>query len=101
MDKYIIISPHKMSTNIGFGEGGFLAGMATEGTAHIAGVSHVGLGYEKLDHQLHLLGASIQRLCRNPSFGLATKARGCKVAGLIVDPGVTSHAPGSAKSVRE
>jgi UDP-N-acetylglucosamine enolpyruvyl transferase len=48
-----------MSTNLGFGEGGILAGMATEGTAHIAGVSHVGWGYEKLDHQLHLLGASI------------------------------------------
>jgi hypothetical protein len=40
-------------------------------------------------------------LCHNPSFGLATKARGYKVAGLIVDPRVTSHAPGSAKSVRE
>jgi UDP-N-acetylglucosamine enolpyruvyl transferase len=62
MDKYIIIFPQKMSTNVGFGEGGILASMATEGTAHIAGVSHVGWGYEKLDHQLHLLGASIQRL---------------------------------------
>jgi UDP-N-acetylglucosamine enolpyruvyl transferase len=50
MDKYIIISPQKMSTNVGFGKGGILAGMATEGTAHIAGVSHVGWGYEKLDH---------------------------------------------------
>ncbi len=56
-----------MSTNIGFGEGGILAGMPTEGTAHIAGVSHVGWGYEKLDHQLHLLGASIQRLPNLPS----------------------------------
>jgi hypothetical protein len=39
--------------------------------------------------------------CRNPSIWLATKARGlqgCEVAGLEVDPGVTSHAPGSAKS---
>ncbi len=39
--------------------------------------------------------------CRNPSICLATKARGlrgCEVAGLEVDPGVTSHAPGSAKS---
>ncbi len=59
MDKYIIISPHKMSTNVAFGEGGILASLATEGIAHIAGVSHVGWGYEKLDHQLHLLGASI------------------------------------------
>jgi hypothetical protein len=39
--------------------------------------------------------------CRNPSLGLATKARGCKVAGQEGDSGVTSHAPGSAKSVRE
>jgi hypothetical protein len=30
-----------------------------------------------------------------------TKARGCKVAGQEKDPGVTSHAPGNAKSVRE
>jgi hypothetical protein len=37
----------------------------------------------------------------NPSLGLATKARGCKVAGQKKDPGITSHAPGSAKSVRE
>jgi hypothetical protein len=43
----------------------------------------------------------IQHLCRNPSLGLATKARGYKVAGQEGDPGVTSHAPGSAKSVRE
>jgi hypothetical protein len=26
--------------------------------------------------------------CRNPSFGLATKAKGLQSAGLIVDPGV-------------
>ncbi len=40
-------------------------------------------------------------MCRNPSLGLATKARGCKVAGQKKDLGITSHAPGSAKSVRE
>jgi hypothetical protein len=39
-----------------------LAGMAAEGTAHIEGVNHVDRGCEKLDHKLHLLGASIQRL---------------------------------------
>ncbi len=39
--------------------------------------------------------------CYNPSLGLATKARGCKVAGQEGEPRVTSHAPGSAKSVRE
>jgi hypothetical protein len=35
------------------------------------------------------------------AFGSQPRQGGCKVAGLIVDPGVTSHAPGSAKSVRE
>ncbi len=38
------------------------------------------------------------------AFGLRPKQGGCEVAGLEVDPGVTSHAPGSAKnpeSVRE
>jgi hypothetical protein len=32
------------------------------------------------------------------AFGLRPRQRGCEVAGLEVDPGVTSHAPGSAKS---
>ncbi len=36
-----------------------------------------------------------------PSLGLATKAKGCKVMGQEGDPGVTSHAPRRAKSVRE
>jgi hypothetical protein len=36
-----------------------------------------------------------------PSLRLATKARGCKVAGQEGDPRVTSHAPRSAKIVRE
>jgi hypothetical protein len=39
--------------------------------------------------------------CRNPNLGLATKARGCKVANQKGDPGVTSHAPNNAKNVRE
>jgi hypothetical protein len=39
--------------------------------------------------------------CRNPSLGFATKARHGKVAGQEGDSGVTSHAPGGAKSVRE
>ncbi len=38
--------------------------------------------------------------CRNRSLGLTTKARNCKVAGQEKEPGVTSHALGSAKSVR-
>ncbi len=40
-------------------------------------------------------------LCRNPNFGLVTKARGCKVVGQEKDLGVTSRTPGSAKSVKE
>jgi hypothetical protein len=32
------------------------------------------------------------------AFGLRPRQGGCEVAGLEVDPGVTSHAPGSAKS---
>jgi hypothetical protein len=39
--------------------------------------------------------------CRNPSLGLATKARCDKVVDQEGDPRVTSHAPESAKSVRE
>jgi hypothetical protein len=35
------------------------------------------------------------------AFGSRPRQGGCKVTGLIVDLGVTSHAPGSAKSVRE
>ncbi len=40
-------------------------------------------------------------LCRNPSLGLATKTKACKVAGQMGGPRVISHALGSAKSVRE
>jgi hypothetical protein len=39
--------------------------------------------------------------CRNPNLGLVTKARCGKVAGQEGNPGVTSYAPGSAKSVRK
>jgi hypothetical protein len=39
--------------------------------------------------------------CRNPSLGLATKTRGYKVMGQVGDSRVTSHAPVSAKSMRE
>jgi hypothetical protein len=39
--------------------------------------------------------------CHNLNLGLATKARCGKVVGQEGDPGVTSHAPGSAKSVKE
>jgi len=36
-------------------------------------------------------------LCRNPSLGLATKAKGCKVVGQERSPGIMSHAPGNAR----
>jgi hypothetical protein len=36
----------------------------------------------------------------NPSLGLASNARGCKVVGQEDDLGITSHVPGNAKSVR-
>jgi hypothetical protein len=32
------------------------------------------------------------------AFGLRPRQGGCEVAGLKVDPRVTSHAPGSVKS---
>ncbi len=37
----------------------------------------------------------------NLNLGLTTEARGCKVAGQEKDLGITSHAPGNAKNVRE
>ncbi len=37
------------------------------------------------------------KFCRNPSLGLATKARGCKVAGQEGSPGAMPHAPKSAR----
>jgi hypothetical protein len=46
-------------------------------------------------------GSNFHLKCHNPSLGLATNARGCKVAGQDINLGVTSHALGSAKSVRE
>jgi hypothetical protein len=35
--------------------------------------------------------------CRNPSLGLATKAKGCKVVGQEGSPGVMLHAPRNAR----
>jgi hypothetical protein len=52
-------------------------------------------------HWMGLLECSNQCMhylnCRNLSFGLATKARGCKVASQEGSLGVMPHAPGSAK----
>jgi hypothetical protein len=36
-----------------------------------------------------------QSKCRNPSFGLATKAKGLQGCGPRGSPGVTSETPGS------
>jgi hypothetical protein len=36
----------------------------------------------------------VDHLCRNPNFGLATKARGCKVAGQVGDPRTLHMLPG-------
>jgi hypothetical protein len=37
----------------------------------------------------------VENMCRNPSLGLATKARACKGAGQEGSSGVTFHALGS------
>jgi hypothetical protein len=39
-------------------------------------------------------------VCHNPNLGLTTKARASKVAGHEGGLGITSHAPGSAKSAK-
>jgi hypothetical protein len=39
----------------------------------------------------------VELWCCNLSLGLTNKTRGYKVAGQEKDPGVTSHAPESAK----
>ncbi len=44
--------------------------------------------------QINLIESSW--LCRDPSFGLATKARACKKVRQEGDPGGTSYTPGSA-----
>jgi hypothetical protein len=40
---------------------------------------------------------SIHYFCRNPSPGLATKAKGCRVAGQEGSPGIMPHAPRNAR----
>jgi len=43
------------------------------------------------------VGSQIGNLCHNPSLGLTTKARACKVAGQEGSLGIMMHAPGSAR----
>jgi UDP-N-acetylglucosamine 1-carboxyvinyltransferase len=62
-----------------------LAGTAAEGTAHMEGVSHVDRGYEKRNHKLHLLGASIQRLPCLPSDSQVASS-GCINSEIAVLP---------------
>ncbi len=52
-------------------------------------MSHMGTQIHKIHHS-----------CRNPCFGLATKAKVYKVVGQEWGSGVTSHAPRSAKSAK-
>jgi UDP-N-acetylglucosamine enolpyruvyl transferase len=56
-----------LATDLRAGAALVLAGMAAEGTTHIAGISHIDRGYEKLDQKLQLLGASIERIPYLPS----------------------------------
>jgi hypothetical protein len=44
-----------------------------------------------------LTSSSTKGECRNPSFGLTTKARACKVVGQEGSLGIMPHAPGSAR----
>ncbi len=44
-----------------------------------------------------LTSSSIRGECRNPSLGLTTKARACKVVGQKGSSGIMPHAPRSAK----
>jgi hypothetical protein len=59
------------------------------------------LDYGCDDHRHKKRAENENIFCCNPSLGLATKARGCKVVSQEKDLGVISHVPGSAKSVRE
>jgi hypothetical protein len=54
----------------------------------------VGLKLKNYKSWLSEIGVVV---CRNPSLGLVTKARGCKVAGQEGSSGVMPHAPGSAR----
>jgi hypothetical protein len=44
-------------------------------------------------HQVHPMNMYFHRRCRNPSLGLATKARACNGTGQEWSPKITSHAP--------
>jgi hypothetical protein len=48
-----------------------------------------------LDYFLMASLISMHLVCRNPSFGLATKAKGLQGCGPRGSPGVTSETPGS------
>jgi hypothetical protein len=47
------------------------------------------------DHSPLIITIWGQHNCRNPSFGLTTKAKGLQRCGPRGSPGVTSHTPGS------
>jgi hypothetical protein len=72
---------------------------AKDVTAQMEAIGAIGQWLKKLNESFFMAKKII--ICRNPSLGLTTKARGCKVAGQEGDLGVTSHSPRNAKSVRE
>jgi hypothetical protein len=51
-------------------------------------VSFVSTDISPIEVILDFISGGRHIVCRNPSFGLATKAKGLQGAGLIVDPGV-------------
>ncbi len=59
----------------------------------------IGLSFEKRPEEKIILSLgkwfNPYPKCRNPSLGLATKARACKGVGQEWSPRVTSHAPGN------
>jgi len=49
---------------------------------------------------LQIFNNNIHYVCHNLNFGLATKARGCKVAGQDGSPGIMLHALGNARECK-
>jgi len=54
--------------------------------------------FQKITNYFSYLQVLPKECVATLTFGLRPRQGGCEVAGLEVDPGVTSHAPGSAKS---
>jgi hypothetical protein len=50
-------------------------------------MSFEGIWHTRSSFMDSIMSPKVKTMCRNPSLGLATKARGCKIAGLVGDPG--------------